>query len=56
MPTFMDIMVERAQKRRLRAITLRRAGLTYEEIGRVMGMSRQAVGQLMAKARKKGEL
>lgn len=53
--SFMERMVSEARKRRLRVVELRRAGLSFVEIGGALGIGRTAAWRLWKEAEKKGE-
>ena len=53
--TFMERMADEARKRRLKVVELRGKGLTFEEIGGVLHLTRQRAWRLWKDAERKGE-
>lgn len=52
---FMDKMRDEARLRRLRVVHLRQAGLKFEEIAKLLGVTRARAYQIWALAEKNGE-
>lgn len=44
--------IEKAKQRRQRALALRKAGKTVEQVGDALGVSKQRASQILAQARK----